>query len=220
MTKKKNKQPVNQEEKKTDTTEYDMKLKKYVDFIRTQLELPVVPPLNKEGNGTDYIGTTRMKFRYKQKINNIRCNIEFNKFIHYETEKTIIRYTVEISSMNMYLNTVNDIIYNESCEDFDTLMEQVLLVFNTYKYCKINNLFATPERCDFNKLIYDLFDNETDNKCSVCYDYTTTTTMCNHKVCLECLENFRIKKISSCPICRKCLCCGTEGDCYDNEDDY
>lgn len=57
--------------------------------------------------------------------------------------------------------------------------------------------------------------NLDDKECSICYENTTSTTLCDHSICVKCFYNLRKKnEIVKCPICRKIF-----GDDYNESDD-
>ena len=60
--------------------------------------------------------------------------------------------------------------------------------------------------------------NLDDKECCVCFEPTTSTTSCNHPICVKCFHNTRkqnVDDIFKCPMCRKCFGIDFDEDEYD-----
>ena len=63
--------------------------------------------------------------------------------------------------------------------------------------------------------------NLDDKECCVCFEPTTSTTACNHPICVKCFHNTRkqsVDDIFKCPMCRKCFGIDFDDDEYDETD--
>jgi len=72
----------------------------------------------------------------------------------------------------------------------------------TTKYKILNGDLESPENYAELKLEDCILPYKEDEHCSVCFENTTDTTVCDHPICLNCREKCILKKQYNCPICR------------------
>jgi len=73
----------------------------------------------------------------------------------------------------------------------------------TTKYKILNGDLESPENYDELKLEECVLPYTEDERCSVCFENTTDTTLCDHYICMNCREKCILKQHMNCPICRK-----------------
>jgi len=92
-------------------------------------------------------------------------------------------------------------------EMISSRIQQLSDTLNNLVYCKISNTFTTKDKVDKLKELtqasHEVFGEELfEDTCSVCMDYTSTRSNCNHFLCLECFEKI---ENSRCPLCRSLI---------------
>jgi len=73
----------------------------------------------------------------------------------------------------------------------------------TTKYKILNGDLESPENYEELKLEECILPYTVDERCSVCFENTTDTTICDHYICMNCREKCILKQHMNCPICRK-----------------
>jgi len=131
--------------------------------------------------------------------------IPINIYIH---KKKNNKYYYDLSAKNFWYireetNQKEDIDLFRSSE-FDTildLLENIIYVKMNYTFYE--KMLCSPKQKEkLQKLKKSLSLFPTNNKCSICYDLTEQTTICNHSICLHCREKCIQLQKYNCPICR------------------
>ena len=131
--------------------------------------------------------------------------IHMNIYIH---QKKNNKYFYDLSAKHFWYideetNEQEDIDFFTS-SDFDTILD----LFDNLTYVKKNYTFYEKMLCPpkqkekLQKLKKSLSFFPTDNECSICYDITEQSTICNHPICLHCREKCILLQKNNCPICR------------------
>ncbi len=131
------------------------------------------------------------------KIQNISCLCEI-----YLIQKIFI---IKSKYINVLFDPVNNyygkyILYHHNYNDLDDLLFHISDIHNNFV---LYNGVLMDNIQKKNKITELKFFNIVLNTCSICYQYTNETTLCNHFICLYCREKMLIRQYSSCPICRK-----------------
>jgi hypothetical protein len=71
------------------------------------------------------------------------------------------------------------------------------------KYKIYGGDLCSPDVYEMLKLEEVVLPYNEDQKCCVCFENTTDTTVCDHYICLSCREICILKKKPDCPMCRK-----------------
>jgi hypothetical protein len=124
-------------------------------------------------------------------------------------------------SISIYINSNNLESYDEDSDSFDTIgLYFKRIYYHSEKdnigkilYEKIKSLQFDKYYGSYNNDGRELLDIEIelfpehfkDKICSVCYDVTSSQTVCGHTLCYLCWENILDKGNSLCPLCRECI---------------
>lgn len=157
-------------------------------------------------------------FNFDYIIDDMKINIYLHVFKKYNDEnieilKIIFRSRKIIDKKDycqkIYLNT-----HFEIKNEFEK-MKYFFENLKNMKYDNEHNCFLLPNHKLFDKInikneLINLID-DAENKCTVCFSYNLSLTICKHCICYKCREKIDNNK---CPICRnKTL------EYYDDEDD-
>jgi hypothetical protein len=132
------------------------------------------------------------------KVDNVYCYI-----ILYFKHSILTVECVNIKCKYVYEGTTYNqpyVIYHRKYTSFKNALKFIPKL--TTKYKILNGDLESPENYEELKLeecILPYSDNEV---CSVCFDHTTDTTICDHYICLKCRDQCILKKHLDCPICR------------------
>ena len=86
---------------------------------------------------------------------------------------------------------------------YKTIMNALELIQKvTTKYKILNGDLESPENYEELKLEECILPYSENEKCSVCFENTTDTTLCDHYICFNCREKCILKNQPNCPICR------------------
>lgn len=107
--------------------------------------------------------------------------------------------------------------YIHNFEDFVHLINEVLptLTFNKLRgvfespHSKDGKYNSTVQPQDFTSFLRIPNMKTKNQECCSCMEETKSKTRCGHSICVECES--KLSK-SSCPMCRKCLCCTESED--------
>ena len=87
---------------------------------------------------------------------------------------------------------------------YKSIQEALILIQKiTTKYKILNGDLESPENYAELKLEECVLPYTEDERCSVCFENTTDTTVCDHSICMNCREKCILKQHTNCPICRK-----------------
>ena len=133
--------------------------------------------------------------------------IQMNIFIYQKRHNS--KYYYNLSSKNFkYIANKNDTsepINFFRSSYFDTildLIENILYVKTNYTFHE--KMLCSPKQKEkILKLKKSLSLFPKNNECSVCYETTQQSTMCNHAICLHCRDKCIQLRQYNCPICRK-----------------
>ena len=92
------------------------------------------------------------------------------------------------------------VLYHHKYKSFKEALQTVQKI--TTKYKILNGDLESPENYEELKLEKCVLPYGENEKCSVCYEDTTDTTICNHAICLNCREKCILQQQLNCPICR------------------
>ena len=86
----------------------------------------------------------------------------------------------------------------------DKFIKHILDLFESLKFSKIEGRFLSKKFCRkqiARKIVFGKYleEENKDDKCSVCFDFTKTKTPCSHILCIPCWIKIKNK---CCPICR------------------
>ena len=144
----------------------------------------------------------------------------------------LLTFTISISTPERHSEVqevFEKVLGNKNITERETFLNWLVLRLEKVP-AMINTLRVSPERNRFTenfaeeneawlakKAFCDTLSPETIERlykeCSICDEYTTLTTKCNHHICLPCLSHLQKQK---CPMCRNQL---YEEDDYDDDDD-
>ena len=188
---------------------------KSIDGVPIQVEMMVkityINP-NNQSSVPDYL---RIK---------IEANISSEELIDYEAEEHKAYYNFGFSGKSFNnliggipvneITTINQI-KQEAKSVATNYILNVMTILPTLWFDKFNGRFQSGK---LNKSFQNLFkfDNtkttEECNECVVCYELTTTKTVCGHDLCYKCNENIEVVKqhvedpgMRPCPMCRENL---------------
>jgi len=92
------------------------------------------------------------------------------------------------------------VLYHIKYKTFEEALRIVQKI--TTKYKILNGDLESPENYAELKLENCVLPYGENEQCSVCYENTTDTTICNHAICLNCREKCILQQQLNCPICR------------------
>ena len=128
------------------------------------------------------------------------CGLEFHK-----------SYYCGLGNRNMCLYM------SEELDSVEGAVNHSIEVFETYKFNKLAGSLCGEEeikKIETMNILYPIKQSI----CSVCLEPTFGKSICNHSICMLCKYKILKQENSPCPICRKCLCCGGDKDCGEEED--
>lgn len=94
------------------------------------------------------------------------------------------------------------------CHNFDEFILLMTTRLPQLRFDKHSEQFTKPEK-RFESLIRMHNVKPDGEMCCVCHELTISKTQCKHHMCLQCWSQLAN---TSCPMCRKCLCCNAD-DC-------
>jgi hypothetical protein len=92
------------------------------------------------------------------------------------------------------------VLYYRKYKSFQDALQIVQKI--TTKYKILNGDLESPENYEELKLEDCILPYREEERCSVCFENTTDTTVCDHYICFNCREKCILKKQLNCPICR------------------
>jgi len=92
------------------------------------------------------------------------------------------------------------VLYHRKDMTFEDALNNVVKI--TTKYKILNGDLESPENYEELKLENCVLPYGENERCCICYENTTDTTICNHAICFNCRENCILKQQLNCPICR------------------
>lgn len=92
------------------------------------------------------------------------------------------------------------VLYSRKYKSFKDAFELIQKI--TTKYKILNGDLESPENYAELKLEDCILPYKENECCSVCFENTTDTTVCDHPICFNCREKCLLKKQLNCPICR------------------
>lgn len=112
-----------------------------------------------------------------------------------------------IKCKNIYVLFDNDnkysgryILHHKHYSNFNELLFYISSIHTHFKI--FNGEFLNSDQLKQKVTEQYFFDHEI-SYCSVCYEQTNETTLCDHHICLKCRETMILKQQFNCPICRK-----------------
>ena len=128
-------------------------------------------------------------------------NITFLYEIYFEKQLFIIKCKnifVLFDKDNEYSGRY--IVHHKFYDNFKELLFYISSIHCQFKI--YNGLLLNPQQIKQTLVEKNFFQYNIDF-CSICFEQTNETTICNHYICLKCRENMIIRDQLSCPICRK-----------------
>jgi hypothetical protein len=135
--------------------------------------------------------------------------LDGNNDIGYEFKNI---YTCGLGNRNMCLYM------SEELDSVEEAVNHSIEVFETYKFNKLAGSLCSKEetkKIETMNILYPIKQSI----CSVCLEPTFGKSICNHNICMICKYKILKQEHSPCPICRKCLCCGRDKDCGEEEEE-
>ena len=145
----------------------------------------------------------------------IKCN--FHKEGKQKEDWNLIYVIENDRDIISYINDKDDYI-NYKYFQSKTLRELIVKYVNTkFVYDKCDSKIMRYDDYLEKECVRKLF--HTNIECCVCYDNLSYNlkTKCGHRLCLDCYNKIKGKKL--CPMCKACLCCGEQEE-NDDCDDY
>jgi len=142
-------------------------------------------------------GTTEYHFR-PYSIDGVVCYIVlYFKYSIFTVESVNIKckYTYEGRIFNQPY-----VLYYRKYKSIMNALECIQKV--TTKYKILNGDLESPENYEELKLEECILPYNESEKCSICFENTTDTTLCDHFICFNCREKCILKNQPNCPICR------------------
>ena len=93
------------------------------------------------------------------------------------------------------------VLYYHKYKSFKTALELIPKLTTTYKI--LNGDLESPTNYEELKLENCILPYSADERCSICFENTTDTTLCNHYICFHCRDKCITQKQNKCPICRR-----------------
>lgn len=121
-----------------------------------------------------------------------------------------------------YIGANNIPIYMKLCKDENeafTLIKKIVDLEDKTYFCKFtNSLFLTEEEYNTENLLHASKAYLVNNleKCSVCFDYNSYETVCNHNVCYICILRITQEILCDdcCEECQKYVCPICRNECH------
>jgi hypothetical protein len=121
----------------------------------------------------------------------------YDKFKIVTIESIFVKCKVKINNADEVQN------YSLFHFEYTTLEEAIDRIETVKKEYKLYNGELVPEHLyKLSKLEECIIPYSEEEKCSVCFEDTSDTTLCNHTICLTCREVCIMNKRSDCPMCR------------------
>jgi len=110
---------------------------------------------------------------------------------------------------------------NSENKNIEHCIKLLINLSGNLKFDNYQSKFIEDSEKRFFELERKAFKNNLDDKeCCVCFEKTTSTTTCDHPICVKCFYQIRKKSIDDtvkCPMCRKKF--GIDYEDYDEDDD-
>jgi len=139
----------------------------------------------------------------------INLNFETNGLYDYNDDDDVVK----VYQKNLLCQTKSS-----ENKNMETCVKTLIYLSQSLKFDNYQSKFIEDSESRYYALERKAFKNNlNDQECSICYDSTTSTTLCDHPICVKCFYNLRKKnEVVKCPICRKVF-----GDDYiESDDDY
>jgi hypothetical protein len=91
-------------------------------------------------------------------------------------------------------------LYHRKYKTLKHALEIITII--TTKYKILNGDLESPENYTELQLETCVIPYNEIEKCSVCFENTTDTTVCGHSICLHCREKCILNRQMNCPMCR------------------
>ena len=142
------------------------------------------------------IGQNTYNFQPVTKKNiNLFIQIHYNlNIVTFKANNIFVLFNEEFGYSGRY------ILHHFKYEDINDAVRKISYIFNNYVI--YNGLLICPIEMNKIKKESTIF-KENLNNCSICYEITNETTICNHHICIQCRENMINHRKYDCPICRK-----------------
>jgi hypothetical protein len=171
-----------------------------MDFISTLLVEDIESYFKKQMEN-EYILGYQLNNHTNFEIEQIQMII----YIHKNMKNNTYRY--DLSAKNYwYIDETDE---KEEIDFFKSShFDSILDLLNNITYVKMNYTFYEKMLCSpkqkekILKLKKSLSFFPKDKECSVCYEPTQQTTICEHSICLHCREKCIQSQNDNCPICR------------------
>lgn len=135
-------------------------------------------------------------------IDNLECNVYIQPtFIVDGPPPYSAEYILSIK-----INTL--LLHEETATNLEEFTEMINKI-GQLKFNKKSGYFETKVRHKYEELYSFANVVLKYQECSVCYELTSTNTMCDHQLCWICFNNLKKK---TCPICRECLIAHEDSD--------
>jgi hypothetical protein len=92
------------------------------------------------------------------------------------------------------------VLYYRKYKSFKDVLNTIKKIASKYKI--LNGDLESPENYNELKLESCILPYNENERCCVCFENTTDTTLCDHYICFKCRDKCIIKKQYNCPICR------------------
>lgn len=92
------------------------------------------------------------------------------------------------------------IVHHKKYDNLNNLLFHISTISNQYKL--YNGVLLNKQQIIRNNIERKFLNYENTTNCSVCFEYTNETTICNHYLCLTCREIMISKHQHNCPLCR------------------
>ena len=92
------------------------------------------------------------------------------------------------------------IVYHKKYHNLNDLLLQISTITSQYKL--YNGVLLHKDIIHQKNIEMKILNYENNTQCSICFEYTNETTICNHYICLICRENMISTSQFNCPLCR------------------
>lgn len=92
------------------------------------------------------------------------------------------------------------IVYHKNYDNLNDLLLHISTIPNQYKI--YNGILLKQDDIKHKNVEMRILNCENNTHCSICFEYTNETTICNHYICLKCRETMISKSQFNCPLCR------------------
>ena len=92
------------------------------------------------------------------------------------------------------------ILHHKKYDNLNDLLLHISTIPSQYKI--YNGILLKQQDINHKKIEMKILNCENNTHCSICFECTDETTICNHYICLKCRETMISKSQFNCPLCR------------------